>query len=94
VSKEKVSLMKSIEKNKKKLVGVNQEYDLMNAAEEAVIVMDVKQVDKFGKTDETNTKLENTNGDSLLSIQNLETKARKLEQKLDKVARHHKGLIN
>lgn len=77
---EKVSLMKSIDKNRNKLVGINKKLDMINANKEASLVMDVKQDEKMGNITEDKNKLENANTESLLSVLAFETNMQGLEK--------------
>jgi chromosome segregation ATPase len=92
-SKEKVSLLKSIEKNKGKIEDAKNEIAKLNAKKSENSEESIKILEKINKLTKEQMDLENENNQALLEIQNLDKKVEVLKLELDKLQQRQNGLI-
>ena len=93
LNKEKVSLMKSTEKNKRKLESASNDIAVIGVQKYTDTAEDIKQTQKLNKLSENKIKMQNENRQAELSIQTIEEKVSIVEKKIANFQEKHKGLI-
>lgn len=93
-SKEKVKLLKSIEKNKSKIENAKSDVNKLNAKKPENSEESIKILEKINKLTKVQLDLENENTQSNLSIQEIDKKLELLKTQMDNLVLRQNGLLN
>lgn len=94
LSKEKISLLKTTEKNKKKIANSKDDIDRLNDATGLESDKSIKNLEKINSLTHKQIDLENENAKALIEVKTIEEKLVLRKLKLEKLKSKQQGLIN